>query len=278
MPFTECQLRRRRTSQAGRIRRTGTRRQRQKHLLLPAQIAIDNTTRDRPSGRSFFCFVANTPTPEFCENSRERGPRSPAGTAEGFDPPLGAQRSAAARGGGCAGAGRVAAYWRRCASAGAARAGFCRDGGERALCRAARRALSAREAGAFLPGGGPPTGRGRGLAAWGPQRPRVGRDGAWRARFRAAGRGRYTAAFRGGRGEGAGRAALYGGRAGYIRGGGPIAGARRHRTGKKRSELRGLCRVTGHRWEWRQRRGRKGPFSLYKEALFAGARALSIQS
>ena len=38
-------------------------------------------------------------------------------------------------------------------------------------------------------------------------------------------------------------------RAGYSRGGGPIAGARRRRTGKKRSELRGLCRVTGHRWE-----------------------------
>ena len=96
-----------------------------------------------------------------------------------------------------------AAKRRWCASAGRTRAGFCRDGGERALCRAARQALSAREAGAFLPGGGPPTGRGRGLAAWGPQRPRVGRDGAVRARCRAAERGRYTAAFRGGRGEGA---------------------------------------------------------------------------
>ena len=58
----------------------------------------------------------------------------------------------------------------------------------------------------------------------------------------------------------------------------PGCGERRPRTGEKRSDLRGLCRVTGHRWEWRQRRGRKGPFSLYKEALFAGARALSIQS
>lgn len=60
--------------------------------------------------------------------------------------------------------------------------GFRRDGAGKALCRAARRALSAREAGAFLPGGGPPTGRGRALATWGPQRPRVGRDGAGRAR------------------------------------------------------------------------------------------------
>lgn len=75
-----------------------------------------------------------------------------------------------------------AAKRRWCASAGRTRAGFCRDGGERALCRAAQRALSALEAGAFLPGGGPPTGRGRGLAAWGPQRPRVGRGGAGRAR------------------------------------------------------------------------------------------------
>ena len=174
-----------------------------------------------------------------------------------------------------------AAERQRCAAAGRTRAGF--SPGRRAAGAVPGGTAGAfgAEAGAFSPGGGPPTGRGRGLAAWGPQRPRVGRDGAGRARFRAAGRGRYTAAFRGGRGEGAGRAAVYGGRAGYRRGGGgPIAGARRaaRRTGKKRSELRGLCRVTGHRWEWRQRRGRKGPFSLYKEALFAGARALSIQS
>ena len=225
-----------------------------------------------------FDFWGNTPTPEFCENSHERGPRSPAGTAQGFDPPLGAQRNAAARGGGCAGAG-----WARRKDGGVPRRvgrgrAFRRGGARRAAVPGGTAGVFGAEAGGFSPGGGPPTGRGRGLAAWGPQRPRVGRDGAWRARFRAAGRGRYTAAFRGGRGEGAGRAALYGGRAGYIRGGGPIAGARRHRTGKKRSELRGLCRVTGHRWEWRQRRGRKGPFSLYKEALFAGARALSIQS
>ena len=42
-----------------------------------------------------FDFWCDTPTPEFCENSHERGPRSPAGTAQGFDPPLGAHRSAA---------------------------------------------------------------------------------------------------------------------------------------------------------------------------------------
>ena len=42
-----------------------------------------------------FDFWGDTPTPEFCENLHERGPRSPAGTAQGFDPPLGAHRSAA---------------------------------------------------------------------------------------------------------------------------------------------------------------------------------------
>ena len=42
-----------------------------------------------------FDFWSHTPTPEFCENSHERGPRSPAGTAQGFDPPLGAHQSAA---------------------------------------------------------------------------------------------------------------------------------------------------------------------------------------
>lgn len=37
-----------------------------------------------------FDFWGHTPTPKFRENSHERGPRSPAGTAQGFDPPLGA--------------------------------------------------------------------------------------------------------------------------------------------------------------------------------------------
>ena len=159
-----------------------------------------------------FDFLGDTPTPEFCENSRERGPRSPAGTAEGFDPPLGAQRSAAARGGGCAGAGRA----RRKGDGVPQRAGrgraFRRGGVRRAAVPGGTAGVFGAEAGGFSPGGGPPTGRGRGLAAWGPQRPRVGRDGAGRACCRAAGRGRYTAAFRGRRGEGACRAAVYGGR------------------------------------------------------------------
>ena len=42
-----------------------------------------------------FDFWGDTPTPEFCENSHERGSRSPAGTAQGFDPPLGSRRNAA---------------------------------------------------------------------------------------------------------------------------------------------------------------------------------------
>lgn len=64
-------------------------------------------------------------------------------------------------------------------------AGFCRGGAGKALCLATRR---------VLPGRGEPE-----------------------PSFRAAGRGRYTAAFRGGRGEGVSRAAVYGGRDGYNR-------------------------------------------------------------
>ena len=65
-----------------------------------------------------FDFWGHTPTPEFCENSHERGARSPAGTAQGFDPPLGAHRSAAGTAWAvCAGVKRAAAHWRRCAPA-----------------------------------------------------------------------------------------------------------------------------------------------------------------
>ena len=227
-----------------------------------------------------FDFWGNTPTPEFCENSHERGPRSPAGTAEGFDPPLGAQRSAAARGGGCAGAGWArwkdgGVPWRAGrgrAFAGAARGGRCagRNGGR---FRRGSRGLSARRRAA--------NGARAGLGRVGPTK-----AACW-ARRRGAGTfpgdgaravyGGFPGRTRGRRGPG--RRYTAGG-PGIAGGGGPIAGARQAAcgTGEKRSELRGLCRVTGHRWEGRQRRGRKGPFSLYKEALFAGARALSIQS
>ena len=79
----------------------------------------------RPKRAADFDFWGDTPTPEFCENSHERGPQSPAGTAQGFDPPLGAHRSAAGTARAvCAGVKRAAAHWRRCASAGAARAVF----------------------------------------------------------------------------------------------------------------------------------------------------------
>ena len=124
-------------------------------------------------GAVFFCFGTNTPTPEFCENSHERGPRSPAGTAQGFDPPLGAQRNAAARGGDCAGVGRT----RRKGGGVPRRA---RRGRRFAGAARARRSAGARGAGAFLPGGGGKPGAGR-----------IGRvrrtKAAWRARRRGAG-------------------------------------------------------------------------------------------
>lgn len=82
-----------------------------------------------------FDFWCDTPTPEFCENSHERGPRSPAGTAQGFDPPLGPHRSAASTARTvCAGVKRAAAHWRRCTSGGAARGG---KAGAAARCRSA---------------------------------------------------------------------------------------------------------------------------------------------
>lgn len=82
-----------------------------------------------------FDFWGHTPTPEFCENSHERGPRSPAGTAQGFDPPLGAHQSAAGTARAvCAGVKRATAHWRRCASGGAARGG---KAGAAARCRSA---------------------------------------------------------------------------------------------------------------------------------------------
>ena len=192
MPFTECQLRRRRASQAGRIRRTGTRRQRQEHLLLPAQIAIWDTNRDRPSGRSFFVLEPIPPPRNFAK-IRTRGGRGlqPEQLKDSIPPwgHSGTRRRGAATVPESGGHGEKAAV--------------CLGGPDagKALCRAARRALSAREAGAFLPGGGPPTGRGRGLAAWGPQRPRVGRDGAGRANV-----------------PGGGARAVYGGFPGRTRG------------------------------------------------------------
>ena len=100
-----------------------------------------------------FDFWGDTPTPEFCETSHERGPRSPAGTAQGFDPPLGAHRSAAGTARAvCTGVKRAAAHWRRCASAGAARAVFA--GAARARRSAGRRGGRFRDAGSrSLPSG-----------------------------------------------------------------------------------------------------------------------------
>lgn len=110
-----------------------------------------------------FDFWGDTPTPEFCENSHERGPRSPAGTAQGLDPPLGPHRSAAgAARVVCAEVKRAAAHWRRCASAGAARAVFA--GAARARRCAGRGGGCFRGAGSrSLPSGRREAGRGR---AW----------------------------------------------------------------------------------------------------------------
>ncbi len=194
---------------------------------------------------------------------------------------MGAQQNAAARCGGCAGVGRA----RR------------KDGGVPRRARRGRALAGTAGNGRYAGRHGGRFRRGkpeRSFRAAGRQR---GAGGAWP---RGAHKGRVSGAtarcghvvgrrsaggirrlFGADAGKARPGAAVYGGRAGYSRGAAgllPGRGGRRPRTGGKRSELRGLCRVTGHRWEGRQRRGRKGPFSLYKEALFAGARALSIQS
>lgn len=98
----------------------------------PSPFSTQTVVRKRAA---VFDFWGHTPTPEFRENSHERGPRSPAGTAQGFDPPLGPHRSAAGTARTvCAGVKRAAAHWLRCASAGAGQGG---KAGAAARCRGA---------------------------------------------------------------------------------------------------------------------------------------------
>lgn len=135
-----------------------------------------------------FDFWGDTPTPEFCENSHERGPRSPAGTAQGFDPPLGHTGTRRARrerfapessGRRRTGGGVPRRARRRRFSPGRRGQGAVPDG--------AAGASGARGAGAFLPGGGGGAGRGR---AW-PREAHKGRVAG------AAARGGHVAGRRG---------------------------------------------------------------------------------
>ena len=208
-------------------------------------------------GRSFFVLGLIPPPLNFAKIHARGGRGLQPEQPKDLIPSWGHAGTRRTRRGGCAGVKRAAAHWRRCASADAARASFRRGGAGKAQCRAARRAL---------PGAGS-----RSLPSW--RRREAGRGRAWP---REAHKGRVAravcGAFRGGREEGAAGVGRQG------RGGSPLPGRGGRRRGQNGCTQRGLCRVTGHRWEVRQRRGRKGPFSLYKEALFAGARALSIQS
>ena len=149
-------------------------------------------------------------------------------------------------------------------------------------------AVSGGTAGAFGAGSrGVPSGRRAangaraGLGRVGPTKAacRARRRGA--GTCRAAGRERYTAAFRGGRGEGVSRAAVYGGRAGYSRGRRAYCrGAAGGGLGRAKNALScAACvgsRATGGKDG--SSAGEKARFRYIKEALFAGARALSIQS
>ena len=176
-----------------------------------------------------FDFWGDTPTPEFCENSHERGSRSPAGTAQGFDPPLGSRRNAA----------------------GAARR-LCRSqaggGALAAVC------LGGRGAGVVSPGR-----RGQGAV---PGRGGRFRDAGSRSlpsgRRREAGRGRACPR-EAHKGRVAGAAAR-GGRQG--RGGSPLPGRGGRRRGKNGCTQRGLCRVSGHLCDKGGGRAKKPVFAL----------------
>ena len=216
MPLAERQLRRGRASQAGRIRRTGTRRQRQEHLLLPAQIAIWDTNRDRPSGRSFFVLEPIPPPRNFAKIHARGGRGLQPEQPKDSIPPWGhsgtRRRGAAAvpepggRGG---------------------KAAVCRGGLDAGGLSPARRVRYAGRNGGRFRRGKP----GRSYQATGCQR---GAGGAWP---RGAHKGRVSGATaRGGRvagrrgaggirrlsGVDAGKAragaAVYGGRGGYSRG------------------------------------------------------------
>ena len=221
-----------------------------------------------------FDFWGDTPTPEFCENSHERGPRSPAGTAQGFDPPLGAHQSAAGTARAvCAGVKRAAAHWRRCASAGAARAVFA--GAARAKRSAGRRGGRFRGAGSrSLPSG---------------RRREAGRGRDWP---REAHKGRVAGtAARGGHVAGRRGAGGFRGFPGRKRG---RRGGRRARGSKAEAAAR--CRGTAGGGAGKTAApsaacvgfqatsaietagGRKSPFLPYKEALFSGRSSCQIRA
>ena len=125
-----------------------------------------------------FSFLGgDTPGPEFRENLRERGPRSPANRALGFDPPLGGTRQAARRAGaGTPWRGPVGSLRRRAHPW----AGGKAPGGAGSVLPAGTRGGARRR---FPPGtGGAHVGRRRGGKTG--RRVWAGTPGLWRARAR----------------------------------------------------------------------------------------------
>lgn len=192
---------------------------------------------------AFFDFWGDTPGPEFRGNSRERGPRSPANRARGFDSPLGARAvrpGAGARGRPGARRGR--------------RAFFLRAGGAAAGLRGAHRARGAAATSCRAKAGG--AGQRRGEKKGGAC---AGTGGPRRARARRAGGC-----------PAAGRAARRGGTRGQIRRAGRRGQIRRARGARRRFFWRGA--------DFWGRRAKKSPFLLYKEAGFFARFSLSDQS
>ena len=203
------------------------------------------------SGRLILIFGAIPPPRNFAKIHARGGRGLQPEQPKDSIPPLGAQRNAAARGGGCAGAGRRGG-----------KAAVCLGEPDAGGLSPGRRGAGAMPGGAADVFGVESRGVPSGWRAANGARAGLGRVSPTKAACRARQRGAGT--FPGG-----GARAVYGGFPGRTRGrcgsgrryttGGPgIAGAagllpgrggRRPRTGEKRSDLRGLCRVTGHRWE-----------------------------
>ena len=89
-----------------------------------------------------FCFLGRYPHPGILRKFAREGAAVSSRYSPRIRSPLGGHTGTRrAQRGGCAGVKRAAAHWRRCASAGAARASFRRGDAGKAQCRAARRAL-----------------------------------------------------------------------------------------------------------------------------------------
>lgn len=206
-----------------------------------------------------FDFFGAIPPPRNFAKIRTRGGRGlqPVQPKDSI-PPWGHAGTRRARRGGCAGVKRAAAHWRRCASAGAARAAFRRGGAGKAQCRAARRALPGARSRSLPSGRRREAGRGRAC----PREAHKGRVAGAAARSGHVGRVARRGRFAGLSGADAGKARRAAGAGQQCRGGCPLPGRGGRRRGQNGCTQRGLCRVSGHLCDRGGRRAKKHVFAL----------------